>query len=141
MQKKSFPEFKYDNIDAKPTAVHLKNNGHTVLVTMDFEKGKIPTLQGGPLERKTPYQLEQFHFHWGENDTVGSEDRINNYAAPAELHIVLRNLEYPDFQSALGKDHGIAVMAFFFKVSDTLRISGKSFIFLLVDLTMGKRCL
>lgn len=122
VQKKSFPEFTYDNIDARPTAVHLTNNGHTVLVKMDFEKGKVPLIQGGPLERSTPYQLEQFHFHWGENDTVGSEDLINNYAAPAELHVVLRNLEYPDFQSALGKDHGIAVMAFFFKVSETFGV-------------------
>jgi len=30
--------------------------------------------------------------------------------------VVLRNLEYPDFASALGQDHGIAVMAFFFQV-------------------------
>lgn len=62
------------------------------------------------------YQFEQFHFHWGENDTVGSEDLIDNHAYPAELHVVLRNLEYPDFASALDKDHGIAVLAFFFKV-------------------------
>lgn len=117
MEQKTFPDFSYKNIAITPKAVHLKNNGHTVVVTMDFQKGMIPRMQGGPLERKAPYQLEQFHFHWGQNDTVGSEDLINNYAAPAELHVVLRNLEYPDFESALGKDHGIAVMAFFFEVN------------------------
>ncbi|EDW69070.1 carbonic anhydrase 2 isoform X1 [Drosophila virilis] len=115
--KKKFPYPDYFNFDAKPKSVKLTNNGHTVLVTMDFEPGKEPRIRGGPLERKTDYQFEQFHFHWGENDTVGSEDLINNQSYPAELHVVMRSLDYKDFQSALDKDHGIAVLAFFFKIT------------------------
>lgn len=134
--KKEFPYPEYFNFDAKPKSVKLTNNGHTVLVTMDFEPGKVPRIRGGPLERKTDYQFEQFHFHWGENDTVGSEDLINNQAYPAELHVVMRSLDYKDFQSALDKDHGIAVLAFFFKVAHLLNQTDWRLI-LLLDYSNG----
>ncbi|KAH8270427.1 hypothetical protein KR018_009959, partial [Drosophila ironensis] len=116
--EKKFPKLEFYNFNVEPRGMHMSNNGHTVLVKMSFDEDKMPTVRGGPLAERSPlgYQFEQFHFHWGENDTVGSEDLIDNHAYPAELHVVLRNLEYPDFSSALDKDHGIAVMAFFFQV-------------------------
>jgi len=116
--EKKFPNLEFFNFNVIPKAFQMSNNGHTVLVKMSFDEDTVPSVRGGPLAEKTPlgYQFEQFHFHWGENDTIGSEDLINNRAYPAELHVVLRNLEYPDFASALGQDHGIAVMAFFFQV-------------------------
>lgn len=117
--EKKFPKLEFFNFKVVPDNLQMTNNGHTVLVKMSYNEDEIPSVRGGPLAEKTPlgYQFEQFHFHWGENDTIGSEDLINNRAYPAELHVVLRNLEYPDFASALDKDHGIAVMAFFFQVS------------------------
>ncbi|XP_016966632.1 carbonic anhydrase 1 [Drosophila biarmipes] len=116
--EKKFPSLEFFNFNVVPKAFQMTNNGHTVLVKMSFDEDTVPSVRGGPLAEKTPlgYQFEQFHFHWGENDTIGSEDLINNRAYPAELHVVLRNLEYPDFASALDKDHGIAVMAFFFQI-------------------------
>ncbi|KAH8335342.1 hypothetical protein KR067_011003, partial [Drosophila pandora] len=119
--EKHFPKLELFNFHVEPKGIHMSNNGHTVLVKMTFDEDRIPTVRGGPLAERSPvgYQFEQFHFHWGENDTIGSEDLIDNHAYPAELHVVLRNLEYPDFASALDKDHGIAVMAFFFQVSRT----------------------
>ncbi|EDW79286.2 uncharacterized protein Dwil_GK13282 [Drosophila willistoni] len=117
--EREFSPLEFTNFDAKPTGIQVSNNGHTVLVRMTFAEGDEPRVFGGPLADRSPragYQFEQFHFHWGENDTIGSEDRINNHAYPAELHVVLRNLEYRDFASALGQDHGIAVLAFFFQI-------------------------
>lgn len=119
VEKRDFPDIEYINFNATPESLTMTNNGHTVLVNMKFAKGMEPRMRGGPLASKADYQFEQFHFHWGENDTVGSEDLINNQAYPAELHVVMRSLDYPDFQSALDKDHGIAVLAYFFKVSKT----------------------
>ncbi|ALC43469.1 CAH2, partial [Drosophila busckii] len=115
--KKRFPEFNYYNWNRTPKSVRLTNNGHTVLVTMTYHQNKEPQVLHGPLQTESPYQFEQFHFHWGENDTIGSEDTINNRAYPAELHVVMRSLAYTNFSEALGKDHGIAVLAFFFKVT------------------------
>ena len=31
------------------------------------------------------YQLDQFHFHWGADDTSGSEHTINSYHYPLEV--------------------------------------------------------
>lgn len=116
--KMQYSDINYFNFDIKPKAVLATNNGHTILVTMNFEKGKEPRMNGGPLDtNNTDYQFEQFHFHWGENDTVGSEDMINNQRYPVEMHVVMRNLNFKDLSSALGQEHGIAVLAFFFKAS------------------------
>ncbi|KAH8345692.1 hypothetical protein KR067_001369, partial [Drosophila pandora] len=121
VKQNSYPKLEFHNFNVEPKTMLVTNNGHTVLVKMSFNEGKAPRVKGGPLAERSSvgYQFEQFHFHWGENDTVGSEDMIDNHAYPAELHVVLRNLEYPSFAGALGKDHGIAVMAFFFQISST----------------------
>lgn len=34
-----------------------------------------PTISGGPLNGV--YEFSQMHFHWGDNDTMGSEDLID----------------------------------------------------------------
>lgn len=31
----------------------------------------VPTIEGGPFS--SPYQFSQLHFHWGDNDSYGSE--------------------------------------------------------------------
>ncbi|XP_044250398.1 carbonic anhydrase 1-like [Drosophila takahashii] len=116
--EKDFPKLELFNFNTTPKALQMSNNGHTVLVKMSFDEDKVPTVRGGPLAEEAPlgYQFEQFHFHWGDNDTIVSDDVIYTQASPFELHVVLRNLKYPDFASALDKDHGIAVMAFFFQI-------------------------
>lgn len=43
---------------------------------MELTGNNLPTITGGPLRNR--YRFRQLHFHWGENDTLGSENRINN---------------------------------------------------------------
>ena len=43
----------------------------------------ILELSGGPLTKK--YKFEQFHFHWGGNDSEGSEHRVDGKMYPAEV--------------------------------------------------------
>jgi carbonic anhydrase len=38
---------------------------------------KMASVTGGPLHGN--YVFTQLHFHWGNNDSVGSEDTINNH--------------------------------------------------------------
>ncbi|XP_044250401.1 carbonic anhydrase 1-like [Drosophila takahashii] len=115
---KEFPKLELLNFNTTPRTLQVSNNGHTVLVKMTFDKDKVPTVRGGPLAEEAPlgYQFEQFHFYWGDNNTIGSDDLFYSQASPFELHVVLRNLEYRDFASALDKDNGIAVMAFLFQI-------------------------
>ena len=47
----------------------------TVLLSIN---GPEPiTVSGGPL--KGSYTFQQLHFHWGANNSAGSEDYINNH--------------------------------------------------------------
>lgn len=74
----------------------------------------MPTLSGGPL--KGPYVFSQLHFHWGGNDSVGSEDLINNHSFPMELHMVFYKMEYEDMETAIKYRDGLCVMAVFYEV-------------------------
>ncbi|GMS93118.1 hypothetical protein PENTCL1PPCAC_15293, partial [Pristionchus entomophagus] len=66
--------------------VTLQNNGHTVSVDGFENWNNLPYVSGGGLEGK--YFLQQIHFHWGQNNSVGSEHRIAGLAYPAEMHLV-----------------------------------------------------
>lgn len=118
---RSFPELEYTNFDRRPHAVHLTNNGYTVLVTMSFAKGREPRISGGPLPSKAGFQFEQFHFRWSDNTTVFNRNHTRNLddplESPAELHVVMRSQEYPDFESAVAHNNGIIVLSYFLMVS------------------------
>jgi len=46
-------------------------------VVLQLNYTKQVMISGGPL---TPtYKFTQLHFHWGVNDSLGSEDLINNH--------------------------------------------------------------
>ena len=77
----------------------VMNNGHAVQFTPDSyqQTGYINTHLG-------KYRLLQMHMHWGENNGVGSEHRINGEQASLEIHFV--------HESVSGYGHVvIAVMA------------------------------
>lgn len=42
-------------------------------------------VSGGGLD--SDYQVAQFHFHWGSNDTNGSEHTIDGMAYPMEVFL------------------------------------------------------
>lgn len=61
---------------------------------------KIPGLEN------TQGTVEQFHLHWGQNDSVGSEHLLNGKRFSAEAHLV----------TSYGEEGNLAVVARFFKV-------------------------
>ncbi|TTS49332.1 Carbonic anhydrase 5B, mitochondrial [Bagarius yarrelli] len=72
-------------------------------------------LRGGPLEDQ--FRLCQFHFHWGENNTWGSEHSVDRRLFPAELHLVHWNADkYSLFEEAVMEQNGLAVIGVFLKV-------------------------
>lgn len=80
-----------------------------------METSELPTLFGGPLSGI--YVFSQLHFHWGANDSLGSEDKINNHSFPMELHMVFFKLQYGDKDTALYFKDGLCVLAVFYEVS------------------------
>ena len=61
----------------------LKLTKICVLHVMDIFCNVFVELTGGPLQNT--YRLEQFHFHWGETDSRGSEHTIDGKEYPSEV--------------------------------------------------------
>ena len=60
----------------------LSNNGHAPTLTIDKSRGTA-ILTCGPANGV--FVLEQFHFHFGCNNTEGSEHTVNRVSYPAEV--------------------------------------------------------
>lgn len=111
--KVNLPLLHFHNIDILPTSTTITNNGHTVVLQLNYTAPVM--ISGGPL---TPtYRFTQLHFHWGVNDSLGSEDLINNHSYPMELHMVFSNTDYDDDKIALTKNDGLVVLAMFFEIT------------------------
>ena len=63
------------------------------------------------------YIFQQVHFHWGHDDSLGSEHLIDNCRYQAELHIVHYNSKYENFCEASKHPDGLAVLAILMTIS------------------------
>lgn len=77
-------------------------------VRFDVENESTCTFQGAT------YRLAQFHFHWGRDNSEGSEHTINGKAYPLEMHMVHINDKYPDQNTAIQYDDAFLVVAVLF---------------------------
>ncbi|XP_065157828.1 carbonic anhydrase 2-like isoform X1 [Atheta coriaria] len=108
---------RFEHFGEKPEYAEMKNNGHTVTLTMKMKHpNKMPMISGGPLIGK--YEFAQLHFHWGSHDSEGSENTINNSSFPMELHMVFYQKAYGSFDNAVEHPDGLTVLAFLFSNSD-----------------------
>lgn len=62
----------------------MTNNGHSL--QYNPAGGVSTNISGGPLGGST-YTLAQFHFHFGSQDTKGSEHTVNGFQYPAEVSV------------------------------------------------------
>lgn len=106
------PDIEWVGFDDSIDDVHVSNNGHTVLIEVENEPH--PRIRGGPLD--SDYIFSQMHFHWGDNDTFGSEDKINHRSFPMELHMVFYKEEYGSVKEAINHPDGLSVLAFFYEL-------------------------
>uniref|UniRef100_A0A8D8ZPY4 carbonic anhydrase n=1 Tax=Cacopsylla melanoneura TaxID=428564 RepID=A0A8D8ZPY4_9HEMI len=128
----SLPELKFHGFEQEPISTMITNNGHTVLLNPKF--ADEPYITGGPLGFK--YVFSQLHFHWGVNDSVGSEDLINNKSYPMELHMVFFNKDYDTSDQAQGYKDGLVVLAAFVEVSEKASYQFQSIVSALPNVTM-----
>lgn len=102
--------------DLEQADLSIKNNGHTVQVSIaETSLGKAH-ISGGGLPGK--YIAAQLHFHWGRDHSEGSEHTFRGRKYPLELHIVHYAEKYGDLASSLGHTDGLAVLGFFFTVGE-----------------------
>ncbi|XP_076105790.1 uncharacterized protein LOC143074129 [Mytilus galloprovincialis] len=91
--------------------LELQNNGHAVQVDMT---GHGSAVSGGGLPGT--YVVEQFHFHWGSEDTRGSEHEINGKHFSMEMHVVMHSNRFSSVKDAMQSKNGLAVLGFLFDV-------------------------
>ncbi|XP_064611807.1 carbonic anhydrase-related protein-like [Liolophura sinensis] len=104
----------------------IYNVGHTIVVYPRYkpiDTGLRSDLQqrsvmsGGPLPVGHEFELAEMRFHWGREDTRGSEHTVNFKAFPMELHMIHWNTNlYTSLEDALGKPQGVAIIALFIQI-------------------------
>ncbi|XP_077164325.1 carbonic anhydrase 15-like isoform X3 [Paroedura picta] len=119
IRDRSLDEISFEGYDQAPAGRWtLLNDGHTVTMSLDGATvvDQINITKGG---LRDTYRALQFHFHWGDDHTNGSEHAIDGRQYPMELHLVHMNIKYKAFNEAKGHPNGLAVLSFLFKMSET----------------------
>ncbi|XP_055861624.1 carbonic anhydrase-like isoform X1 [Biomphalaria glabrata] len=94
------------------TLTLTNKGGHTAEV---IYSGTPIILRGGSLP--DDYKLLQYHFHWGSQDSRGSEHILDGEQFPMELHVVHYQAHLPNVSVAQIQPNGLAVVGFFFRTS------------------------
>ncbi|XP_032687846.1 carbonic anhydrase 2-like [Odontomachus brunneus] len=105
----------------KKYSMTVVNNGHTIMLKSSESSDNLPRAMGGPLGNST-FRFEQLHFHWGKDDSEGSETTINNRSFPMEMHAVFVNEKYETMDNALNYPDGLTVLGYLFDVSSSNKI-------------------
>ncbi|KAJ1059028.1 hypothetical protein K5549_001522 [Capra hircus] len=96
--------------------LRLCNNGHTVQLS-------LPSGLKMALGPGQEYRALQLHLHWGAAGRPGSEHTVDGHRFPAEIHVVHLSTAFEEFDEALGRPGGLAVLAAFLQLhtlSDSL---------------------
>lgn len=107
-----------------------------ISVQLTVDEDSLPQIMGGPL--RGLYRFSQLHFHWGDNDTFGSEDTIEGRRFPMELHAVFFKTDYQTSKGALDYEDGLAVLAFFYEVDGQDNTNYEEFVEYLADVQEPK---
>lgn len=105
------------NEDYRPESVELINDHYTVKYLLTWYNNKNPLISGSFLGNNE-YIPRDIHFHWGRNDTQGSEHSINSRKYSLEMHIVCYNSKYGSVAEAKFFNDGILVIGQLFQVKN-----------------------
>jgi len=95
----------YDQINHDTSRLVNTGNTATLLLT---NTSLQPTMSRGPLN-STEYHFTQAVFHWGSNDTLGSEHTIRDVTYPMEMQLI--------HQFSSEEETKLAVASFIFEIS------------------------
>lgn len=97
----------------------ISNNGHSAQLELSEEQRKDMIISCGPFGTDK-YRFLQLHFHWGANDSIGSEHTFGHVQFPAEMHWVHYNTKYGSPSEAILEKDGLAVLGFMIDVDDII---------------------
>jgi len=112
---KSLGSFTFEGYQNLKGVTKIKNNGHALVV--DFETSAA-NISGTGLPG-SQFTLLNLHFHWGANESKGSEHTVEGKSFPLEAHFVHYNTKYlGKVGDAVEAKDGLAVLGVFFKLSN-----------------------
>nr|AAX16122.1 carbonic anhydrase precursor [Tridacna gigas] len=104
----------YDDTMTSSGPLQLTNNGHTVVLNVNT--ANATKMSGGGLDGE--YYAAQLHYHWGADDSVGSEHAIDNRYSPLEVHLVHYKASAGSVSAGLQSGDGLAVLGFLFEIDE-----------------------
>ncbi|XP_063909708.1 carbonic anhydrase 3-like isoform X2 [Zophobas morio] len=107
------PPLIWHNLELPPKKMKITNTGYTLILSAKWHQER-PYISEGPLLGN--YVFSQLHFHWGKNDSEGSEHTIDGAKYPVEMHAVFFKANYLTQESALKEKDGIVVLVYIFKL-------------------------
>ncbi|XP_049775952.1 carbonic anhydrase 2-like [Schistocerca cancellata] len=111
----TLPPLRWHHWGHQPYKMRLTNTGCTVMVSAKWRAKVRAHLTGGPLLGR--YVFSQLHFHWGQQDTEGSEHTLQGDSFPLEMHMVLFKSRYLTQEAALKEMDGVVEVAYFFQLA------------------------
>lgn len=101
----------------------IRNNNHSVSISFtNIKESQLPTIKGSILGSDS-YILEELHFHWGANRTLGSEHTFDGKPYALEGHLVHRNSKYPNISEAAKNSDGLTVLGIVYKEQTVIQRS------------------
>ena len=94
---------------AQPKRFFLFNNGQTTGLRINDNGVTNCNLRMDVIRDRNVYYFSHLHFHWGPNNSVGSEHKVNGKSYPLEMHLVhkTKNISAPPIET----------LAVFFRIS------------------------
>ncbi|XP_061198744.1 carbonic anhydrase-related protein isoform X3 [Neopsephotus bourkii] len=117
-RREEAPEWGYEEawVALRLAVLVSRSMGTATAPSSSFDMG-CAVLIGGPLPRGHEFELHDVRFHWGRENQRGSEHTVNFKAFPMELHLMHWNSTlYSSIDEAVGKKHGIAIIALFVQI-------------------------
>uniref|UniRef100_A0A0N5AX99 Carbonic anhydrase n=1 Tax=Syphacia muris TaxID=451379 RepID=A0A0N5AX99_9BILA len=111
----TLPTIQFTNYDKISGSLFFENNGITLAAHGFTNWGaNRPYISGGALQGD--YVLESMHFHWGQQNSSGSEHTIGDLHYPVELHLVHKKRGHSDGVKL--RSDSLAVLAIFISFDD-----------------------
>lgn len=112
-------------------AVILVNNGHTASFSYNQS---IIRISGGNFIGT--YRVASVHFHWGSNDSIGSEQTIDGQQFPIEMHFVAYDdSRFKNLSDATYGNNSVVALSTLFTISTADNLAFSPLINLLKNVT------
>ncbi|XP_050521545.1 carbonic anhydrase-related protein 10 isoform X1 [Daktulosphaira vitifoliae] len=106
------------HIDVDKVSGIIENTGQSLVFRVDKDSKYVLNITDGPLTYR--YQFQEFYIHYGTDNNLGSEHKIQGYSFPAEIQLYGYNTDlYSNMSEAQMKSQGIVGVSLMVQIGET----------------------